>query len=158
MQELPKTSDILTSSIQESELKVVYDLSVTRTFNELKLCVIPIAIEGEISKQIFDLLIDTGAEVTVLTREAAQIIGLSITGSLKAEGAGGTSRYTQGIVKNIEIGQQLSLGASRVAVGQLPNKFINYNILGILGAETIQEICLKVNYQRKYLEFSQESV
>lgn len=132
-----------------------YKFKGNRTFEELKLCVIPVCIEGEKGKQIFDLLIDTGAQITVLTQFVANIIGIEAKGSIKGQGVGGTSENKQGIVK-IEIGkgtgESISLGDCRVAIGRLPEKCSEYKIAGLLGAETVQEICLKIDYPSKYLE------
>lgn len=132
-----------------------YKFKGNKTFEELKFCVIPVCIEGENNKQIFDLLIDTGAQITFLKPFVANIIGIETKGSIKGQGVGGTSDNKQGIVK-IEIGkgagESIFLGDCRVAIGQLPGKFSEYGIAGLLGAETFQEICLKIDYPSKYLE------
>jgi hypothetical protein len=133
-----------------------YKFKGNKTFEELKLCVIPICIEGEKKKQIFDLLIDTGAMMTCLKPFVANIIGIETKGSIKAQGVGGKSDNKKGTVK-IEIGQgageSIFLGDCTVAIiSQLPEKFSEYNIAGLLGAEAFQEICLKIDYPSKYLE------
>jgi hypothetical protein len=132
-----------------------YKLKGNRTFEELKLCTIPVCIQGERNKQTFDLLVDTGAQITVLSQLVANIIGVETNSLIKSQGIGGASEHRQGIVK-IEIGRgtggSISLGDCRVAIGQLSTKFSEYQILGILGAEAVQEICLKIDYPAKYLE------
>jgi hypothetical protein len=143
-----------------------FNLERNLNFEGLRLCVIPVLIEGTNGKQSFELLVDTGAETTVLSEDVAHIIGVDLQeGSVRRRGVGGKSPCQRGMVENIEIVQKMevngeeiegkiSLGRSKVMVGQLSGKFMEYSILGILGAETIQEICLMIDYPKKYLEFS----
>lgn len=151
----------------QEEIVLPFYLVNNCNFEELKLCVIPVILEGIKTKQVFDLLVDTGSEITVLNENVANIIGVEMNeGSIGTQGISGKSKLRRGRVKNIEIVQRkevegkevegrISLGFSNVMVGKLLGKFADYSILGILGAETIQEICLKIDYPRKYLELSQ---
>lgn len=157
MEDLSK-SNVLTTDVKavKQQHLLQYNLRGIETFEEMKLCVIPVNIEGDKDKKIFDLLIDTGAEITFLIQPIADLIGIEIQGSIKGQGTGGKSKLQQGIVKNLEIGneteEKISLGACRVAIGKLPNKFLEYSIVGLLGAEAIQQLCLKIDYPYKYLE------
>lgn len=132
-----------------------YKFKGNKTFEELKLCVIPVYIEGEKKRQLFDLLVDTGAQITFLNQFVANIIGIETNGTVRGQGIGGASDNKQGIVK-IEIGSaaggSIPLGDCRVAIGRLPEQCSKYNIVGLLGAEAVQEICLKIDYPSKYLE------
>lgn len=149
----------LTKDTEASKQQIVipYDFRENQTFEELNFCVIPVYIEGDNNKQIIDLLVDTGAQITVLTQPAAKMVGIEFQGDMNGCGIG-KAALKKGRVKNIEIGNAtgeiISLGEYRVAIGQLPNKFAEYNILGLLGAETIQQLCLKIDYPSKYLELS----
>ncbi|MGB5636091.1 MAG: hypothetical protein WBM86_25380, partial [Waterburya sp.] len=58
----------------QQQLELQYNFRGIETFEELKLCVIPVYIEGDKNKQIFDLLVDTGAEITFLTQPIASIV------------------------------------------------------------------------------------
>lgn len=64
------------SNIVEDERNFIIvhkKLNEDQTFNELKLCVIPVFLEGNRNKQIFDLLVDTGAETTLLRNEIVNL-------------------------------------------------------------------------------------
>lgn len=160
------TQDIASAESLQKAIVLPFNLESNLNFEGLKLCVIPVLIEGTRGRQAFDLLVDTGAEVTVLSEYVAKIVGVDLQrGSVGSQGIGGRSQCQRGMVENIEIMQKMeldgqeiegkiSLGRSKVMVGQLSGKFSEYSILGILGAETIQEICLKIDYPKKYLEFS----
>jgi len=133
-----------------------------------KLCVIQVTIEGTKNKQTFDLLVDSGAETTFLTTAMAKIVGVHSQEKLNLSGATGSSNATTGIVRNIEIiqkievqgeeiEQKISLGSSKIGIiDRLPPRFSEYSIIGILGVETIQELCLKIDYPEKYLELSKK--
>lgn len=159
---LKATQDIDAS---QKEIVLSFIFAGDPSFEELKLCVIPVFVEGTKSKQTFSFLVDTGSSVTVINSHAAEIIGVVLQDIVIGQGVGGRSKNCRAIVKDIGIKQckemegeevegKISLGTSRVLVGQLPEKFRDYCILGILGADIIQEICLKIDYPKKYLELS----
>jgi gag-polyprotein putative aspartyl protease len=160
------TRDIRTIESFQEAIVLPFNLARNLNFEELKLCVIPVVIEGMKAKQAFDLLVDTGAETTVLSEDLAKIIGVDLQKSfVGGRGVGSKTRFQRGIVENIEIVHRMEiegkevegricLGRSQVMVGQLLGKFFDYSILGVLGADTIQEICLKIDYPKKYLELS----
>ena len=129
------------------------------SFNELGLILLPVMIEGSSEKKIFDLLLDTGAEISLLSYDIAEIIDVPMVGVRKVNGVGyggvgvGKVFARRGIVRNIQIGG-ISLGYTEVILGELPTKFHRYNILGILGAKALQNVCLKIDYPKKVLEIS----
>lgn len=145
----------LNSCVEPKILK--YDLAKDGNFEKLKYCVIPVFIEGQKNKQMFDLLVDTGATHTVLAPEIAEIIGIDESKYFKGTQVDGSSRYKKGEVNLIigrNNGKSLSWKTTTVFVGKIEIKFIKCNILGLLGANTMQDICLKIDYKEKYLEFS----
>jgi hypothetical protein len=125
------------------------------SFNELGLIILPVMIESSSRKQVFDLLLDTGAQISFLSKFLAEIIDLETMGAVYVQGVGinGTGNFNRGVVKNIQIGE-ISLGNTEVVFGDLPTKFSKYNILGILGSKTLQNVCLKIDYPKKILEIS----
>ncbi|WP_414514254.1 retropepsin-like aspartic protease [Nostoc sp. PCC 9305] len=135
---------------------VKYDLATDPTFNAIKLCVIPVRIQGKQTRQIVDLLIDTAAEITVINENFAKLLGVNNLKNVKCHGANGSSDVRQGEVDNIIIGSSdnsLSLGPSKVAIINMGDLYGKYNIVGLLGASAIQDIHLNVNYPQKYVEF-----
>jgi hypothetical protein len=65
--------------------------------------------------------------------------------------------FKLGTVKNIEIGS-IPLGSLDVLVGVLPSVFGKYNISGLLGADTLQMLGLKIDYPEKLLLISKTIV
>ena len=170
MQESLKNTEISVqekkqTKVVEESINILNYLSENRNFEELNLCVIPVYLEGENNSQYFDMLVDTGAEYTMVTPYIAKIIGIQSNGdSIKGRGVVGKAQYKKGIIKNIEIRQiiseqeelnRISLKSSVAAIGKLSGKFNEYNIQGILGAEALQKICLTIDYCQKYIQFSQ---
>jgi Aspartyl protease len=129
--------------------RFVGDINLDR----LKLWVIPVAIEGEQRKVTVNLLLDTGAQRTVIVPALEKILGIAMeTEPLQGIGVGGKSQYLTGAVK-LEIGS-ISLGDLNILVGILPNLFSKYQIAGILGADILQLLSLKIDYPEKLLEIS----
>lgn len=128
------------------------------TFEKLGLWVIPVAIEGEQRKVTFNLLLDTGAQRTVLVPDVQKIVGMeeqpeSILGS----GVGGGSQYRIGTVKNLEI-VSIALGSLDVLMGILPGGFGKYQISGLLGADALKMLRLEIEYPKKLLKISKTVV
>jgi len=123
------------------------------TLDKLKLWVIPVAIEGEQKKLTFNLLLDTGAQRTVIVPAVQKMLGIEMgLEPVQGIGVGGKSPYLTGEV-NLEIGS-ISLGDLNVLVGPLPTLFSKYQIAGILGADILQLLSLKIDYPEKLLEIS----
>lgn len=128
------------------------------TFDKLQLWVIPVAIEGEKRKVTFNLLLDTGAQRTVLLPDVDKIVDIEKKPqSIQGSGVGGASQYSTGTVRNLEIGS-IALGSKDILVGILPGVFSKYNIDGILGADVLQMLCLKIEYPEKLLVISKTIV
>ncbi|MDJ0517098.1 MAG: retropepsin-like aspartic protease [Trichodesmium sp. MO_231.B1] len=122
------------------------------TFDKLKLWVIPVDIEDEKKKPTFNFLLDTGAERTVITPKVKEIWGLQevTEKSVRGEGTTGSSQYSTAIA-SLKIGS-IPLIEIKVLVGSLPGAFGKYKIFGILGADILQFLCLKINYPEGILE------
>jgi len=122
------------------------------TFDKLKLWVIPVGIQGQKRKLNFNLLLDTGAQRTVIIPKVKEILGLQeVTEEpLRGEGTTGSSKYSTAIA-NLEIGS-INLLEVKVLVGSLPGAYSKYQILGILGADVLQSLSLKIDYPEGILE------
>lgn len=122
------------------------------TLDSINLWVIPIAVKFEERRHYFDFLLDTGAQRTVLTPWVKQIMKLevSIDGSTLAVSATGHSRYAETTI-SLEIGA-INIIDTDVLVGSLPELFRDYEIAGILGADVLKLLFLKINYLEKLLE------
>jgi len=163
---MSKTLDSIKTDDEVMRLPFIF--TGDKTFEELKLCVIQVTIEGTKIKQSFALLVDTGADTTYLISAIANLVGVDSVKTLKVNGATGSSIQKQGTVKNIEIIQRIevqgeeiegkiSCGASRVVIlEKLPSSYSKYSIVGLLGAETIQGLCLQLDYPKRYLELSKK--
>jgi hypothetical protein len=153
------------TSVHQREIVLSFLFAGDPSFEDLKLCVIPVFVEGTKGKQTFSFLVDTGSSVTVLNSYVAGAIGVELQEAVVGQGVGGSSRNHRVLVRDIGIRQlqevegkkvegMISLGPSRILTGALPNKFSDYSILGILGADIIQDICLRIDYPERYLELS----
>lgn len=122
------------------------------TFDKLKLWVIPVGIEGEKKKLTSRLLLDTGAQRTVIIPKLKEILGLQeVTEKpVRGEGATGTSQYSTAIA-SLEIGS-INFLEVKVLVGSLPDVYSKYQIVGILGADVLQSLSLKIDYPKGILE------
>ncbi len=127
------------------------------TFNKLKLWVIPVSIQGEQRRVTFNLLLDTGAQRTVVVPVVPRIVGIQTEPKpVQGTGIGGNSQYLTGVV-TLEIGS-ISLGDLNVLVGSLPGVFSRYQIAGILGADILQLLSLRIDYPEQLLEISRTIV
>ncbi len=121
------------------------------TFDKLKLWVIPVTTKFEERSHIFNLLVDTGAQRTVIDTTVSKIIGLKVDSeSVEGIGVTGKERYFSAKV-NLEIGS-ISFLDQNVLVGSLPGICSRYEISGILGADVLQLLYLKIDYPKKLLE------
>ena len=121
------------------------------TFDKLKLWVIPVTTKFEERSHIFNLLVDTGAQRTVIDTTVSKIIGLKVDSeSVEGIGVTGKERYFSAKV-NLEIGS-ISFLDQNVLVGSLPGICSRYEISGILGADVLQSLYLKIDYPKKLLE------
>jgi predicted aspartyl protease len=128
------------------------------TFDKLKLWVIPVTIKGEERKRDFNLLLDTGAQRTVIIPKVKENLDLLEVNQESVQGVGvtGNSQYSTVIV-NLEIGS-INLLDVNILVGSLPGVFSRYQIVGILGADVLQFLSLKIDYLDKLLEIERPTV
>jgi predicted aspartyl protease len=128
------------------------------TFDKLKLWVIPVTIQGEERKRDFNLLLDTGAQRTVIIPKVKENLDLLEVNQESVQGVGvtGNSQYSTVIV-NLEIGS-INLLDVNILVGSLPGVFSRYQIVGILGADVLQFLSLKIDYLDKLLEIERPTV
>ncbi len=122
------------------------------TFDKLKLWVIPVTTKFEERSHIFNLLVDTGAQRTVINTAVSEILGLKV-GSESVEGIGvtGKDRYFSAKL-NLEIGSISFLDQNVLVGSSLPGIYNRYEISGILGADVLQLLYLKIDYPKKLLE------
>lgn len=128
------------------------------TFDKLKLWVIPVTIKGEEIKRDFNLLLDTGAERTVILPKVKENLDLIEVSEKSVQGTGvtGNSQYST-VTVNLEIGS-IPLVDINILVGSLPGLFSRYQIVGILGADVLQLLSLKIDYLEKLLEIERPFV
>ncbi|WP_293337230.1 retropepsin-like aspartic protease [Microcoleus sp. CAWBG58] len=127
------------------------------TFDKLKLWVIPVTINAKERNHTFNLLLDTGAQQTVIIPAVKKIMGLEVDSeSVKASGVTGKAEYSTATV-NLEIGAIQFLNLN-ILVGSLPGMFSKYQIAGILGADVLQLIVLKIDYPKKHLKIKRAFV
>jgi Aspartyl protease len=137
----------------------VYPAFDRAIFEATQLFVIPVKFplrNGEI--ETLKLMIDTGAQSTILRETASQILEIQkLPGQVGGSGVTGRSGYTKGRVKQMLINDHLghlALSDFEILVGSLPSACDRYQIRGILGAKTLQEFCLQLDYPKQILEIS----
>lgn len=127
------------------------------TFDKIKLWVIPVTINVKERKDTFNLLLDTGAQRTVIIPAVKQIMGLEVVPEpVKGSGVTGNSKYFTTTV-DLEIGA-ISWLDINVLVGSLPGACSRYQIAGILGADVLQLLFLKIDYPEGQLEIERAIV
>ena len=120
------------------------------TFDKLKLWVIPVTTKFEERSHIFNFLVDTGAERTIIVTVASKIIDLKVgLEPVKGIGVTGKNRYFPATV-NLEIGS-ISLLDQNVLVGSLAGIYSRYEISGILGADVLKSLSLEIDYPKGIL-------
>ena len=96
-------------------VRVKHVFRANETFKNLGLWVIPVKIQGEKKQLSVNFLLDTGSQITILSPEIENIIGITRTGrSVRANG----STYQEGVIENLEIGS-ISLGEFEILIGKL---------------------------------------
>ncbi len=127
------------------------------TFNKLSLWTIPVTIKALEKAIAYNLLLDTGAQRTVITPYVADEIGIQLKkGSKSGVGIGGKITYQIGNV-DLEIAS-ITLGSLDVLVGALPGAFSKYKIDGLLGADALGMLKVELDYPGKTLEISKTIV
>jgi len=128
------------------------------TFDKLKLWAIPVTLKSEEREREFNLLLDTGSERTIITPKVKENLRLLEVSQQSVRGIGitGSSQYPT-VTVNLEIGS-ISLVDINVLVGSLQAKFSRYQIAGILGADVLQLLSLKIDYPKKRLKIERSLV
>lgn len=128
------------------------------TFDKLKLWVIPVTIKGEERNCTFNLLLDTGSERTIITPSVNKYLDLLELPEESVRGGGvtGKAQYST-VTVDLDIGS-IPLADIKVLVGSLPSVFNRYQIVGILGADLLQLLSLKIDYPEKLLEIERVTV
>lgn len=127
------------------------------TFNKLSLWTIPVTIKGLEKVIAYNLLLDTGAQRTVITPYVVDEVGIQLEEESKSGvGLGGKSTYRIGNV-DLEIAS-IALGSLNVLIGPLPGVFGKYKIDGLLGADALGMLKLELDYPGRTLEISKTIV
>lgn len=127
------------------------------TFNKLSLWAIQVTIKGVEETGFYNLLLDTGAQRTVIRPYLAEEVGIQLEeGSQSGVGIGGQSTYRIGNV-DLEIAS-ITLGSFDVLVGPLPGAFSKYKIDGLLGADALGMLKVELDYPGRTLEISKTIV
>lgn len=120
-------------------------------FDQLLLWVIPVIITNGEKTLTLKLLLDTGAQKTVVVPRVQQL--LNIVESNKTQqgsGVSGNANYSVAEVDNLEIGS-ISLGSVELLIGAVPQPFAKYKISGLLGADILKMLCITLDYPQKLL-------
>lgn len=120
------------------------------TFDRLKLWVIPVTTKFEERSHTFNFLVDTGSQRTVIDTVVSKIIDLKV-GRESVEGVGvtGKERYFSAKL-NLEIGPISFLDQNVLVAISLPGIYSRYQIDGILGADVLQSLYLKIDYPKSF--------
>ncbi|HEU4470664.1 MAG TPA: redoxin domain-containing protein [Flavisolibacter sp.] len=113
--------------------------------------VIRVRVNG--SKDWLELLFDSGASLPMLTKKAAEKLGLTPeNSSVKLEGGGGTS--TSGISKNNRIYFDDSLWLDQVSfsIHDFSASQMNFPYDGIIGADLMKNFVVEVDFDSKILK------
>ena len=123
------------------------------TFKKLSLWVIPVEIKGVNKILTYNLLLDTGAERTVLDPKVKEEVGIELKQGSKRSGG---LIYQMADV-DIEIAS-IPLGNFEVLIGRLRMGIDRYNIDGLLGADVLKNLKVELNYPERLLEISKTFV
>jgi len=123
------------------------------TFENIGLWLVPTTIRNDQEgiQHTYNLLLDTGAERTVITPLVKEYLSLveveqnSTTGVMTS----GISRYST-VVVNLEIAS-IPLSDKSILVGSLPGILSTYKIDGLLGADILRQLSLKIDYPESLL-------
>lgn len=109
---------------------------------------------AQVNGQPTDVILDSGAGITVVDAATAQRLGLESTGSLPAQGVAG--RTEAGIVKGLQIRLgSLVLDDLTAAVIDLsdPNRRLGRDLSVILGKEVFHNVIVEIDYPGERIRF-----
>lgn len=120
-------------------------------FNNLSLWIIPVTLINHQKRFNCNFLLDTGAQRTLIIPYVQEVLNISETNQFqRGIGVSGTSNYKIGEIDNLEIGS-ITLGSLQILIGELPQFFSKYKILGLLGADILKTLYITLDYPRQLL-------
>lgn len=129
-----------------------------KTLDDLSLWVTPITLHNGEKKRTIQMLLDTGAQRTVISFDAQELLNLPTRGeSLRGSGITGNSQYMVQNLDRLEIGS-IVFSDIEILIGQLPKPFSRYQIDGILGGDILKNLTLILNYPEKRLRIEKQIV
>ncbi len=115
------------------------------------LFLLPIRVNGSPAPLYF--LLDTGAEISIIQREAAKALRLKGDDQLSLNGAGGDTETNGSIVNNMTLESGgLTVSNARLAVAHINLQF-KHHCSGILGFDILKRAVIKLDYQNKTVVF-----
>ena len=115
-----------------------------------------ILFEGEIDGEECCFLLDTGADSSIIDTGFAKKIGLKkIKSPLSILGLGGIDQY---LAKTVGIGEWEFYDVPIVGIDlSIIDRYLNTNLVAILGADFIKKYALTIDYQECYFTLSDET-
>lgn len=102
-------------------------------------------------------LLDTGAQMTVIDKEAARLLGLKTEGSFQG-GGGGEGTIEISLVNDITIklaDLSVTIATAAVApISSLLESYIGRRLHGVLGYDLISQYVIEIDYAAKEITFS----
>ena len=126
-------------------------------FQERSLWVIPVRFRMNSISMTYNMLLDTGSEITILNPDDAELIEINDPEILQGSGVGGQTSFVPGKVDELCIGD-ITFGQSTIHIGKLIPQFRQYDISGILGANILNQMIITLDYPEKRLEIKKRFV
>ena len=139
----------------ESEDIAVQPMFREEEFRALNLCVIPVFIQvGDIGK-FYDLLVDTGAQRTLVKAPVIKELGITeVRANARVSGATRNSQGCRiGQVDRLVIGE-MDFPDFSIYIGELSKTLIKRRIDGCLGADVFGTTRLQIDYLMPLLEIA----
>lgn len=129
-----------------------------RIFQERSLWVIPVKFSTNGISIIYNMLLDTGSQITTLDSDDAELITINDPERFtQASGAGGQTSLIPGEVDELCIGD-ITFGQSTIHIGELIPQFRQHNISGVLGANILNQMRITLDYPEQRLEMKKRFV
>jgi predicted aspartyl protease len=101
----------------------------------------------------FIFALDTGASSTVLSSEAAQMLGIESTGIPQMTGAGGAMQGASGLVRSLAVGnarlENLTVATADFLV--MLSQIVKTKLDGIIGYNFLKEFKVEIDYPNEML-------
>lgn len=144
--------------IPQPPAQVTFNFADCENFIRLNLFIVPITVVGTSGHMMFDFLVDTGAQVSLVTPYVARSVGITPSSGqiTRAHGLSNKDIALASARFSIAIDNDsfLDLGESTVTISELGGMFSTYNILGILGADAMKICTIKISYPSKFLRLA----